>query len=198
MRLVTNRLRARVTTEPADEPVSVEELRQHGRVDGTADDAWLSVAIKAARQKVELEIGRALMTQTWTAYMDAFPIGAVRLPMPRAIAITSVLYVDTDGAQQTLSSTVYELDSKSEPARFGLAYGQSWPSTGNVTNAVEIAYTAGYGAAGDAVPAPIRHAIMMIVAHLYEHRESVNDFQLHEIPQGAGWLLDPYRVVCFE
>lgn len=192
------RIRAVRTADAQDEPVSVDELVQHSRISGTADNAWLAVAIKAARHKVEEEIGRALLTQTWTAYLDGFPCGEIRLPRPRALAITSVKYIDTNGAQQTLASSVYQLDARSEPSRFGLAYAQSWPSTRDQMNAVEIAYTCGYGAQPEHVPAAIRHAIMMIVAHLYEHRETVNDFQLHEIPMGAGWLLDPYRVVCFE
>lgn len=192
-----NRLRAQLTTAPTDEPVTVTEAKTHGRISGSADDTWLTAAIKAARQKVEAEIGRALITQTWTAYLDGFPIGDIRLPRPRAIAIASVKYIDVNGDQQTLSSSVYQLDSKSEPARFGLAYNQTWPSTRDQMNAVEIAYTCGYGNAA-AVPEAIKHAILLIVAHLYEHREAVNDFQLHEIPMGAQFLLDPYRVICFE
>jgi uncharacterized phiE125 gp8 family phage protein len=194
---VQNRLRASLTIKPVDEPVTVAELRQHGRISGTADDAWLMAAIGAARDKVEQEIGRALIRQTWTAYLDRFPLGFVRLPMPPLHAIASVKYIDPNGAQQTLASNVYESDTHSTPARFGLAYGRSWPSTRDQMNAVEVAYTCGYGLAADDVPAPIRHAIMMIVAHLYEHRETVNDFQLHDIPMGASWLLDPYRVAFF-
>jgi uncharacterized phiE125 gp8 family phage protein len=191
-------MRVTRTTDAADEPVTVDELMQHSRIQSTADNAWLALAIKAARQRVEKEIGRSLITQTWTAYLDRFPCGDVRLPYPPTIAISSVKYYDGNNELQTLSASVYQIDTASEPARFKVAYGKSWPSTYCRLNAVEIAYTAGYGADGESVPAAIRHAIMMIVGHLYEHRETVNDFQLHDIPMGAGWLLDSYRVISFE
>lgn len=192
------RLRATLTTRPSDEPITVDELRQHGRIDDTTDDAWALLAIASARRRVEEETGRALMQQTWTAYMDQFPCGLIRLPRPRLISIAAVKYIDPDGEQQTLASSVYQVDGKSEPARFGLAHGQSWPATRCQMNAVEIAYPCGYGTSPDSVPEPIRQALLLIVGHLYEHREAVNDVQLHEIPMGAQWLLDPYRVVSFD
>ena len=62
-------------------------------------------------------------------------------------------------------------------------------------DAVRIAFDAGYGAA-DAVPQAIKQAILMIVAHWYEHRETVVvGTGAVDIPLGANALLSPFRRV---
>jgi hypothetical protein len=66
-------------------------------------------------------------------------------------SITSVKYLDSTGAEQTLSSAVYTLISESLPPRLVLKTGQSWPATYSADNAVRIRFVAGYGAAS-AVP----------------------------------------------
>jgi len=69
----------------------------------------------------------------------------------------------------------------------------SWPATYDKINAVEIIYSAGYGAAGSNVPKPLKQAMYLILGHLYENREQVGDIQ-HEIPFGAEILMSPYTV----
>ena len=82
----------------------------------------------------------------------------------------SVVYIDTDGATQTVSSSVYDVDIDQEPGRLRLAYSESWPSDRRSTpNSVIIRFVAGYGDA-DAVPETIKAAIKLLVGHLYEHR----------------------------
>ena len=61
-------------------------------------------------------------------------------------------------------------------------------------NAVTITFVAGYGAA-DQVPDEAKHAIKLILGHLYENREDVSTAPLRAIPQGARNLLWPNRIV---
>ena len=46
---------------------------------------------------------------------------------------------------------------------------------------------------GGEVPAPIRHAIMMLGAHWYNQRESVSSVQMHAVPDSLQSLIKPYR-----
>lgn len=56
-----------------------------------------------------------------------------------------------------------------------------------------VRYRAGYAA--DAVPAPIRHAILLMVGHLYENRMAVTAAtHIGAMPLGVDALLSPYRV----
>lgn len=186
-----------VTVAPGVEPITAGDLVEHSKIDPATDAAWTARAIAAARQRVELETGLALITQTVTGYMDRFPCGVIQLPSPPLIAISSVKYIDPNGSQQTLSSAVYQADNKRRPARFGLAYGQAWPAIRSQMNAVEIAYTCGFGADAAAVPALLRHAMLMIVGHWHEHREEVSDFALFDVPRAAESMYGQYRVNWF-
>ncbi len=83
-------------------------------------------------------------------------------------AVTSVKYIDPNGAQQTLPTTEYDVDAFSVPGRVRLAYGKSWPNTRDQWNAVNIIYWVGWTVAN--VPTPIKQAILLLVSQLYEHR----------------------------
>lgn len=122
----------------------------------------------------------------------------IYLPNPPLITVDSITYVDSDGATQTLSPTLYAVD-QSEPARLTPAYGQTWPATRNQASAVSIIYTCGYGAAGSAVPEGIRDWILMRVGSLYEFREEVAIMgrqRIDPLPFVDG-LLDDFRVLGF-
>ncbi|KQP36691.1 head-tail connector protein [Methylobacterium sp. Leaf100] len=63
------------------------------------------------------------------------------------------------------------------------------PSADGVT----VRYRAGY--VDSAVPAPIRHAILLMVGHLYENRMAVTAAtSMGAMPMGVDALLSPYRV----
>lgn len=102
--------------------------------------------------------------------------------------------MDTDGNSQTLGSSVYRVDAVSEPGRITLAYNQSWPLIRSVTNAITITYSAGYGIPSK-VPDDVKHAIKLIIGHLYEHRETVSEMALTSVPFAAKSLLYMNRIM---
>lgn len=122
----------------------------------------------------------------------------IYLPLPPLQTVDSVKYYDQDGVQQTLSSSLYIVDTVSEPARITPAYGTTWPSTQNRINAVEVAFTCGYGLAV-AVPDGIKSWIKIRIGSLYEHRAEVAILErgkIEPLPYIDG-LLDPFRVVSY-
>ena len=163
-------------THPAVEPISLAEARTQCRVDpdDTGEDALISIYITAARQAAEHQLGRALITQTWEQTLDAFPAGEIKLGQAKALAITSVKYVDTAGALQTMDPSAYTLDATQTPGWLLPADGASWPSTDDVINAVRVRFTAGYGAAAGDVPGSVRTWLLATVGTLYAQRESVD------------------------
>lgn len=166
------------TTAPTAEPITVEEVRAHSVIDDTEEDAVLiETYIAAARWMAELICDRQIMPATWKLYLDAFP-GEIRLPKPRAQSVTSITYADASNVTQTLSTSVYGLDSIGEPGRVYLKYGQSWPATYDVPNAVCVTYVAGYGSSNAlalaALPKQLKLGMLHLVAHWFENREPVN------------------------
>lgn len=188
-----------VITAPADEPLTVAEAKAHLRVDSAADDALIQRLIGAARRKVEAEVGRALITQTLELTLDTWPGGGapVVIPQPPVSSVTSVKYVDPAGVLQTWSSAQYQVNLARAPAHLRPAYGYCWPTIRCQMAAIQVRYVAGYGAASADVPEDIRAAMLMIIGHLYEHREDVADFQVYSVPKAADWLLANYRVGWF-
>ena len=181
-------------TAPSVEPVTLAEAKAHLRRDDTADDTLITSLITAARQNIDGKdgwLGRALCTQTWELRLDRFHDEMV-VPLPPLQSVTSVKYIDDDGVEQTLASTVYQVVT-GEPARLVLAYDQTWPSTREEMDAVRIRFVAGYGLAAS-VPAAIKAALLLQIGTLYRDRESVNIGNIvNEMPTCSA-LLTPYRV----
>jgi len=127
----------------------------------TTADPHLTSLLISAREYGETFTHRAFITQTWDDKRDGFPCedNFLELPLAPLISLTSVTYVDPAGVTQTLSASLYTVDApvgpKARPGRVVLAYGQVWPSTRDVVNAVVVRFVAGYGAAA-AVPSLIK------------------------------------------
>jgi uncharacterized phiE125 gp8 family phage protein len=181
-----------LVTAPTSEPITTQEAKDHLRITTTDDDTLISAMIVAVREYVENVTSRALITQTWDIFYDQF--AEVELPKPPLQSITTIKYIDTDGVQQTVSASVYTVDTDSDPGRVYLAYNQSWPGIRGINHAVEIRIVAGYGTAS-AVPQPIKHAMLLMIGHLYENREATAPLTISEIPMAVDALLAPYRVV---
>jgi len=166
----------------------------------TTTDPIVNSLITAARMAAENFTRRALVTQTWDWKLDGFPT-SFHVPLPPLISVTSLAYVDTAGATQTLTVTTdYLVDAPvgpyADPGRVTLPFGRIWPIPIQQVNSVTLRFVAGYGAAS-AVPEAIKSAIKLIVGHLYANRENVvitdRGSIVQEMPQGVESLLWPYR-----
>lgn len=186
-----------VTTEPTVEPITLAEAKTHLRVDHNDEDDYIESLIIAARQWAENETHRRFINTTLRLSIDCFP-EVIRLPGGKTQSITSIVYIDTAGVSQTLSTSYYTTDTDSEPARIVQAYGYAWPAIRYDPNAVKVTYVAGYGAAATAVPDGIKAAISLVVGNLYENREAtISGTIIAEVPMAAKALLDPFRLVEF-
>lgn len=113
-------------------------------------------------------------------FFDVFDRQMIRLPRPPLQSVTSVAYIDTNGQQQTLDSSLYLVDSISEPARLSPAYGQVWPAAQAQINAVTITFVAGWTTG--TMPNTVKHAMKLLVNHWYEHREAMATQELKTYP----------------
>jgi len=190
-----------VTGPPAVEPLSLGDVKLQCRLDPASsdEDSLLNALIAVARQRAEQFTRRALITQTWELWLDAWPKGSgLSLPRPPLQTVDSIKYYNTAGVEAEFAAANYQVDIASEPGRVSLGYGKSWPTTTlRPINGVCIEYDAGYGDAAASVPEAIRQAMLLIVGHLYEHREDAIDARVapEAIPFGADALLWPYRVL---
>ena len=185
-----------LTSGPAEEPVTVSEAKAHLRIDGSAEDILIASLIVTSRLHVEAALGLALITQGWRLTLDRWPEeGQVRFPLRPIRSVTSVTVLDEDGTPSVVSSADYLLDGQALRPRLIPRDGK-WPPPGQRANGIEIAFAAGIGDEPEDIPQPIRHAILLLVAHWYEHRDPLEIGGAGAaIPAAVSDLLKPYREV---
>jgi uncharacterized phiE125 gp8 family phage protein len=187
------------------EPVTLAEAKLHLRVDLSDDDALITAMISAARDMVERYTSRTLIYTAYRLTMDNWPydIELPRSPAVEAAAnlITGIAYItpriryyDDDGNQQTMTYAAndFEILLDNNPPLLVLPPSGIWPITYPLQRgAIEIDWIAGYGSASTGIPQLLRLAIMMLVAHWYEHREAVGSFG-SEVPLAVDSVLRLY------
>ena len=188
-----------VTSAPGTEPLTRSEVKNYLKIASavTADDSLIDSMIVAARNVVQRYTRLALITQTITEKRDKLTdsasygalLGSFPLFWGPVTSVTSVTYLDSAGASQTLSTSVYGTDLYSLPARVYLKNGQSWPLVYNQRDAVTIVYVAGYANAA-AVPDELKMAMYLLIADMYENR---TDY-VKKLPTAAEYLMDQHRV----
>jgi hypothetical protein len=205
------------TTDPATEPVTLIDAKAHLRISLDDEDELITALIVTARMAAEEYTRRALITQGWTLWMDAFPgnemgwwdgvrEGAnaltikrfIHLPRPPLIGVTAVTSYDDEDAATVFAADHYFVDTGSAPGRLALRNNAAWPVPGRTHNGISIEYTAGYGAAGD-VPQALKQGMLAHIAQLYEQRGDNFSFAgqvgaIKHVPEVTAMLYQPYRI----
>jgi uncharacterized phiE125 gp8 family phage protein len=172
--------------------VSVTQLKAQlpVRISGTGDDLLLEQLIATAQEEIEVFTGMKLMASTYDFNLTAFPAYGIVLPFTPIKSITSVKYYDTAGVQQTWSATNYFYNLYEQPFKIRYVDSVSIPSTNeNKFEAVTVRFVAGF-TSPNAVPAPIRQAILLLATDLYINR----DDKVRTMFTMWQRLATPYRV----
>ena len=191
------------------EPVTLGEAKLWAKIDTTDEDALCASLLTAAIEAAEQYTRRALINRTIKYTIDApgsywaenlpdgvynLPISvlsgqlpeSIKLPVEPARSITNVVTYGTANAASVYASDNYFLDTGS--SRLVLNETAFWPSDIRRRAACEITYVAGYGATSASVPAPIKTAILMHFAKMYDSRTACS------MPESCEKLLMQYRV----
>jgi Phage gp6-like head-tail connector protein len=153
-----------VVVPPAEEPLTLAEVKLNHRIDGDDEDTELERQIQAAREYVERYLGQSLVTQTREAtyaYYDATWPASV-LPYGPVQSVESVTQDSTTGL-------------------YVVQYIAGYPS-------------AGEGDLTALIPASIKQAMQLIIGDWYEHREDIIvGTTAARLTTGLRQLLDFYR-----
>lgn len=171
--------------------LTIETIRLHCRIDGTADDALLLLRAKAVEQMAEQETGRTFTERTRTLELDAFGVCEIDLPGVPVTSITQITYLDSTGTRVPLDSSKFRLAAGDLRAYAWAPNG--WPSAKQEPGSVKIIYVAGYGDAEADLPESARAWMLLHIAHLTRNAEAATDKEMSALPFAAG-LLDPLRV----
>lgn len=174
---------------PASEPVTLTQAKAQLRVDHSDDDTLIASLIKAARAHIEAACAVRFSARTGVSFMcDGFS-DLARLPEAPVSSITSITYIDAAGASQTLATTVYEVRADGLDVGIVLKTDQTWPTTQSGSR-VTVTAAIGYATAPD----DICHALLMLIAHWYENRATVNVGNItSELPFAVNALISNHR-----
>ena len=164
--VMSSRFKARRVTrlsEPAVEPLSLSEVKTFLRIDHNNEDKLLNDIVKAALIVAEEQTGRSMITQSWRISYDDCPPQALDLTHGPIQSITSVKVIAEDGSETTIDSSHYHVNSVQDLIFNTVPSGHQ----------VQIDYVGGFGDAASDVPRDITQAMLMHIAHLYEHRDAM-------------------------
>ena len=151
------------TSGPSIEPITLEEMKTRLRISGCDFDSELSDMLISARQQVEADTYRKLITQTVVMYQEDFVslLGPLDIRLAPIQSITHVKYYDRDDALQTFAAADYYANLTSTPPEIRLKEAKQWPNTSLYRpNKVEITMVAGYGATAASVPRAAKLAMV--------------------------------------
>jgi uncharacterized phiE125 gp8 family phage protein len=165
---------------PSSGIISYDEAADHLRVDSDADKAYIEALIGVAAEYVAMITGRALSQSAWmlqaedwediTTYSRGEPIARIyRAPL---FSVSAIEYYPADGGElETMASGDYRANTVSDPGF--IHFLADLPALASRPDAIQITFQAGYNSPS-AAPATLRHAVKLMVAHLYEVRAPVN------------------------
>lgn len=166
-------------TPPSESDVlsicSVNDFKANERLTHTVHDADLIPdVIKQAYAALDGRHGwlnRSILPQGWRLWLPGFQ-SVTELPYGPVSAIDSVKYYDAAGTLQTLSASAYEVGTGAMVPVLTRASDASWPSVDQRARAVQINYTAGFGAPDVMdfrVKQSLKRAILLLASHYYRN-----------------------------
>jgi uncharacterized phiE125 gp8 family phage protein len=174
----------KVTTPPVEEAITLEQAQYQVKADSDVDnDQLLELAIVAARERAEHELGRPLLPQTCEKRFDAF---CRRMDLWEDVtAVTSVSCIDDDGHSVTLGAMQYYVSG-----------ARTLNIVGDLPRVREVTVEFECGAfEPSTVPKSIVEWMLMQIGAMSENRAAVESIRTYELPgRWTDGLIDRYRV----
>lgn len=189
-----------LSTITIDLPITLDEVKEHLIIDHDDDDNVIMRMIVAALDYAEARTELSLRVRKFKAFGYCWPTGPVVLKHGPVRQIETVRYLDSDHAEQIIPADDWDVYEHIGSAV--LDFHITPPSVGSTRrDAVAVEYLAGYGSItgidvnehgfpytlpivfgqagslevsdGQKLPASIRQALFMLIAHWYENRETI-------------------------
>jgi uncharacterized phiE125 gp8 family phage protein len=160
------------TAAGAREPVSIEDVRDFGRIVGSTEDRVLEQLILSARQEVERYTGHVLVPGTFRISLDSWSY-RLELPLKPVRSVTSVTYQYIDGTSYVVDASTYYADIVASPARLVFSSYYDGPYALRGSGGIELEVVGGYETRAD-VPEDIRQHVITLALLGYQHRDDPN------------------------
>ena len=168
-----------VVTPPATPLLALADAKAALLIDHSADDALIAALVASATMEAQHRAARALVTQTLSLALDAWPEdNVIRLWWPPVQSVSWIKYYDADGILQTVDAATYAAILDVCPAIVVPAPGCAWPTSSlRAYSPIRVQYVAGYGnatAVATAEPEFVQLVKALIMVD-YEAREALTN-----------------------
>ncbi len=180
----------RLVTPPVKEPVTTAFLREFLRLPPDQEEDLLARLICTAREVIEQHCNLVMLPQSWHLQLSNWPqSGRIALYKAPVISIDKVQGFDADGSAVLFTDDDWRLDTESRPQRLYLRK----PQHITIASGLEIELTAGLANEPEDLPETLRHACVMLAAHLYDNRNSADTGSLMtRLPDMVAQLVAPW------
>lgn len=148
----------------SEEPITLAEASQHAYAEEDDFVATVTMLIASARAHAERYCNRQFASHAMIWACDSFD-DLERLPAAPLVSVTSIAYVDEDGADQTLSGSIYDVRADGLDPNVVLVDGEAWPE---IKSGSRITLT---GVFGDDLPPDVKHGMLVLIASGFSVRE---------------------------
>ena len=131
-------------TPPMAQPLHLNAVKRHLRVDLPDDDDLIDIYLSEAVNGAFIETQRQLVAAKFQYVLDEFPECAIELPVAPLLEVSSIQYTALDGSTKTVSPSTYVIN---EPGDRGLVvplFGNVWPISQPQSGSVLVNFSAGY------------------------------------------------------
>ena len=190
-------MRIEETTLKATTAILLAEVKEHLRIDGSAEDSKLNAITATAECMIEAAVGLTLISRDFDVYLNVSPVrgkSCLSIPVRPLQTINMVNLIAADGSETLWLSSNYNVQPGLMPL-IDLSPQMQWPKSLRSTEGMRINVTAGFGSDWNAIPADIHQALLLLITALYFNRgDTVQTGDLLK-SSGAMAILLPYRQV---
>jgi phage conserved hypothetical protein, phiE125 gp8 family len=190
-----------------DECITLDKAKEHCKIDGDTEDAYITDLITRARIQCENWCHTAILPQRVIAYLNNNDVldfsskSYLRLPYLNIVSIVSLKSYVEDGNDTLFPDGNYYLSGD----RICLKTSSYLPTELRRFDAISVEFIAGFGRLEndilvEAVPETIKQAMLMLILHWHENRAAQYDAMNTSVstsvaytPHGVLALLEPYK-----
>lgn len=184
----------RIDSEGTTDVVTVQEVKDWGKLKGSTEDQILASLIKSCRQLQEEWTGRSFIEKTLTVHWDEVSDPEIPLPFGPVRSITSIKRVYEDGSlsDALVSGTDYYISGMDFQV---VNLYKRWQSAGKIVTGLRATYVVGHddGTTYVLLPEVIKETVMRHVITDYLQRDDLEVYNtvLYDWVKEA---LAPYRI----
>ena len=186
------------------EPISIEEAKIFLRIDHNDEDELISTLIQAARLSIESYTSRSLLREKWLFTINSGfalsrsdqeylsgsiskGINGIEFPRTPFVELVSASLIKKHNKEEIKD---FRIDESANIAKIHFQDNSKVKSC--LDGVIKLEFIAGYCASE--LPAPLKQAILSMLAYLYENRPAVNDNFGMLMNNSVLTLIKPYKI----